>query len=164
MNKDYDKRNHSISLNKEESMETVKASTEVKLDKITPGEYNKRLVTELPDFVDKITIKGNDLLVRFLIPITTGNIIIPSIELIPSDSGEKLIPKLKEQELTTRAVVISTGDGVTTKYTRGTMIDVKATNSLMAMQYVPTIIKGEDEGNFFLIPESYIQVVWNEED
>lgn len=152
---------------------------EKKENKITIDEYNKIIydgaiakdyTSNQHDVIkDKTFVLPHpDVMVRLFKAntISKSGIIMPNVKMVPSPSGEKLVPELDDNELSdfiTRGVIVAVGDKCTMKdqLNIGDIVDIKPIRNLGDHQFKFHKSKDSKFENYFIFPEVYIQMIWS---
>lgn len=97
-----------------------------------------------------------------------GGILLPNVKMMPSPSGEKMVPVLDDNELAdfmSRGVIVAVGEKCTMKdsITIGDIVDVKPIRNLGDHQFRFNKSKDSSFENYFIFPEVYIQMIWSSE-
>lgn len=134
---------------------------------ITSEEYNRSLFT--PEaIVDGIELPGNYVLLRLfrLLNKTKSGFIVPNIEMVPSESGERMIPKFTDFNFAPRGVVVKVGAGCSDwfndKVSVGTVVDLKHTDRLHEFNYSFSISADTAFENYYMMPESMVKTIWKD--
>lgn len=153
--------------------------TSTKKDITTP-EYNKMVYDEAVSGVHTLNpsdyikdkefhIVHPELMVRLFKTekVSHGGIHIPNVKLVPSESGERMVAKLDDSELSdfqSRGVVVKVSDSCSDKVKGtievGDIVDVRPVRNLAEYRYHFDIHLQAKFENYFLFPEGYIRMVW----
>lgn len=87
--------------------------------------------------------------------------------MVPSPSGERLIPELDQSDLAnfqTRAIIVKIGEGCSENFKNnvnvGDIVDLKPIADLGRYNYSFDKNKAAKFENYFIFPEPYIVMVW----